>query len=117
MKNKKFRQIVSTKLYKTVYREDYPDQKIYVWENTHKLLWSKGVTGIKTGITTSAGPCLATALTREGYDLIIILLCCKSLDARWVETNKLANWSITRLKKIKKFQTTLPPNAATGENN
>jgi D-alanyl-D-alanine carboxypeptidase len=68
------------------------------------LLWSKGVSGIKTGITVAAGPCLATCLNREGLDLVIVLLCCKSLEARWVETNKLANWSIARLKKIKKFQ-------------
>lgn len=107
MKNIKFRQIVGTKFYKSAYRPDIPDQRIYTWENTHKLLhWPKGgVTGIKTGITTSAGPCLATSLSREGgYDIIIVLLCCKSLEARWVETNKLAHWSINRLKKIKKFQ-------------
>lgn len=61
MKNKKFQEIVGTKFYKVPLRSDYiNNDKIYVWENTHKLLWSKGVCGIKTGITTSAGPCLAT---------------------------------------------------------
>jgi D-alanyl-D-alanine carboxypeptidase len=104
MKNKKFRQIVGSKFYKVPFRSEYQkNSRPYAWENTHKLLWSKGVSGIKTGITTSAGPCLATYLNKDGYDLIIVLLCCKSPEARWVETNKLANWSITRLKKIKKF--------------
>ena len=30
------------------------------WENTNKMLW-EGWTGIKTGITPNAGPCLAAS--------------------------------------------------------
>lgn len=103
MKNSRFKQVVGTKFYKVPHRPDIINNKNYAWENTHKLLWSKGVHGIKTGITTSAGPCLATSLVRDDYDLIIILLGCKSLEARWVETNKLAQWAVTRMKKIHKF--------------
>jgi len=62
---------------------------------------------VKTGITTTAGPCLATSISRDGYDLMVVLLCCKSQDARWIETNKLTNWSIARMNKMKNFQTTL----------
>jgi D-alanyl-D-alanine carboxypeptidase len=107
MKNQKFRQIVSTKYYKVLKIQDggaIRNSRSYYWENTQKLLWSKGVNGIKTGITTSAGPCLATHLCKDGYDLIIVLLNCKSTEARWIETNKLANWSIARMNKIKAFQ-------------
>ena len=107
MKNKKFRQIVSTKLFKIPARNN---QRIYIWENTHKLLWSKNVLGIKTGVTTTAGPCLATYVYKDGYDLIIILLCCKSMEARWIETNKLSAWCISRLNKIKRFQLQQPAN-------
>lgn len=67
MKNKKFKTIVGTKHYRAPIREEYKNnKKRYFWENTHKLLWSKGVTGIKTGVTTSAGPCLATSLHKDG---------------------------------------------------
>ena len=59
---------------------------------------------MKTGITQNAGPCLATCVTIDGQDLIVILLACKSMDHRWGETWKLANWTASRLKKIKKFQ-------------
>jgi D-alanyl-D-alanine carboxypeptidase len=45
-------------------------------------------------------------MIRDDYDLIIILLGCKSLEARWIETNKLANWAVTRMKKINKFAQT-----------
>lgn len=105
MKDQKFRQIVGTKFYKVPkVTEHGRNQRTYNWENTQKLLWNKGVNGIKTGVTTSAGPCLVTSLSKDGYDLIIVLLCCKSLEARWIETNKLANWSIARMSKMKSFQ-------------
>lgn len=112
MKNQKFRQIVSTKFYKVpksaggTLQDGHTlrNQKSYGWENTQKLLWSKGVNGIKTGITTTAGPCLATSISKDDYDLIIILLNCKSVEARWIETNKLANWCIARMKRLKNFQ-------------
>jgi serine-type D-Ala-D-Ala carboxypeptidase (penicillin-binding protein 5/6) len=35
------------------------NKRTYTWENTHKLI-GPGCNGIKTGITNSAGPCLAT---------------------------------------------------------
>lgn len=84
--------------------DDIKNQRGYYWENTQKLLWSKGVNGVKTGVTISAGPCLSTSISKDGYDLIVVLLNCKSLDARWVETHKLANWCAARMNKIKIFQ-------------
>ena len=56
--------------------------------------------GIKTGWTTTAGPCLATYVIRGGWELIVVLLGCKSLEARWSETNKLVNWTVLRMNKI-----------------
>lgn len=37
------------------------DYRELYWENTHKLL-HKGYNGIKTGITSEAGPCLSSSL-------------------------------------------------------
>lgn len=47
------------------------------------MIGQKGVIPIKTGVTNSAGPCLATALEMENEDLIIVVLGCKDMDCRW----------------------------------
>lgn len=49
------------------------------WENTNRLL-EDGFDGIKTGITDTAGPCLAAAYK----DFIIVVLHSKSMNQRWV---------------------------------
>lgn len=35
--------------------------------------------------------------------LVIVLLGCKDMDSRWVETQKLAKWATQRISKIKTF--------------
>ena len=50
-----------------------------VWENTNKLL-DDGFEGIKTGITETAGPCLAAYYK----DLVIVVLNSKSMNERWM---------------------------------
>lgn len=68
------------------------------------MIGQKGVTPIKTGVTNSAGPCLATAIEFENdFKFIIILLGCRDMDSRWLETHKLAKWASKRLMKIKTF--------------
>ena len=68
------------------------------------MLGQKGITPIKTGITNSAGPCLATACELEaGVRLVVILLGCKDMDCRWLETLKLAKWATKRITRIKSF--------------
>ena len=67
------------------------------------MLGQRGINGIKTGITPSAGPCLCTSINYEGIDLIIVIIATKSMEIRWSETWKLANWAMQRLKTIDKF--------------
>ena len=108
MNDKRFCEIVNTKLY-TVEKKG-KNGKVYRWENTHKLIGQKGVTPIKTGITTSAGPCLATAVDFDpSAQLIIVILCSKDMDCRWPETIKLAKWATDRVLKIKQFKLTAEP--------
>ena len=58
MKHKVFRQIVGTKTFMSyVIVESGYSYRLLRWENTNKLL-GKGFTGVKTGITPNAGPCL-----------------------------------------------------------
>lgn len=67
------------------------------------------VSPIKTGITQSAGPCLATAIEIEpGLKLIVVLLSCKDMDARWTETYKIAKWATSRTKKINEAKAANP---------
>lgn len=56
----------------------------YKWENTNKLL-SKGYCGIKTGVTQTAGPCLAAYIAKQKRSYLVILLNSRSMDSRWVE--------------------------------
>ncbi|CAD8137674.1 unnamed protein product [Paramecium pentaurelia] len=81
LKYQLFKTVISCKEYlvKTLYKQ-------YEWKNTNKLL-DKGFFGIKTGITDSAGPCLASAYSSNEMDYyIIIVLNCKNLNMRFDDT-------------------------------
>ena len=106
--------MVNTKFYKVAKSgPDFRNQRIYRWENTHKMNGQLGVTSIKTGITNSAGPCLATAVQYEpGIRLVIVLLNAKDMDCRWLETLKLGKWATKRICKIKKFNSGVAHNPA-----
>jgi len=61
-----------------------------VWTNTNKLL-NNEFCGLKTGITKTAGSCLSAVYKPEDdyeYEktLIIIVLNCKNLDDRFMDT-------------------------------
>ena len=64
-------------------------QKTIEWENTHRLVQQKSneYIGIKTGITTAAGPCLASCVkAQDGRYFIIIVLNCDKLSMRFKDT-------------------------------
>ncbi|MEU7169433.1 serine hydrolase [Streptomyces morookaense] len=49
--------------------------RLYTWYNTNKLLGSyDGVIGVKTGSTSSAGPCLVFAAKRSGREVVGVVL-------------------------------------------
>jgi len=102
MKLPLFRDTVATKSH-VLKKNTNGNKKTYKWYNTHLMLGQRGINGIKTGVTPSAGPCLATSLSYEGIELIVVIICTKSMDIRWSETWKLANWAMQRLKTIDKF--------------
>ena len=55
--------------------------------NTNALLFSyEGCFGIKTGYTRQAGNCLASAATRDGTTLYLVLLHSRSMRARFTES-------------------------------
>jgi D-alanyl-D-alanine carboxypeptidase len=56
------------------------------WRNTNKLL-IEGWSGVKTGITPNAGPCLAASVAKiiggRELEFLVILLNSESMEARW----------------------------------
>ena len=102
MKIPKFREIVSTKFF-TIKKNANGNKKTYKWYNTHMMLGQRGINGIKTGITPVAGPCLCISISLDGIDLVVVIISTKSMDIRWPETWKLANWAMQRLRTIEKF--------------
>ena len=59
--------------------------------------------GIKTGVTPTAGPCLAVGFkSRCGiYDFIVVVMNCKTREARFIEIPKLVRWAVNRISKVK----------------
>ena len=55
--------------------------------NTHRLLHKKEVyLGIKTGVTTTAGACLASYVNMKARTFVIIVLNSKKLSLRFTDT-------------------------------
>ena len=70
LKNKTFAKIVSTKTY-----EININGHTKSLSNTNELLGNlNGVDGIKTGFTNGAGRCLVTSTTRNGHQIICVVL-------------------------------------------
>lgn len=79
-----FREIIGTKIYKFKYYHTISKRKIQShWENTNKLLRRPGFIGIKTGITVTAGPCLASAYEFHGKTYIVIIAKCNKPSRRF----------------------------------
>lgn len=88
MENKELAHIVATKEYSCLCPATARE---YRWTNTHKLL-DEGWHGIKTGVTPAAGPCLASYYRggkHKHVSVLIVLLCCDSMDLRYEETRLL----------------------------
>lgn len=75
------------------------DKSVFVsrWENTNKML-GEGWSGIKTGVTPNAGPCLAASvamhISGREYEFLVVLLHSESMEARWAEVRRLVDWAV-----------------------
>ena len=93
-----FRQIVKTKSYKCAIRSQSNSFREIEWVNTNLLLEQNECLGVKTGITPTAGPCLCTYWQREHSSIIIVILRTASMELRWLESLKLAEWGFQLLQ-------------------
>ncbi len=72
MKNKKFREIVSTKTYSIPMEGETWGRAL---KNHNKLLWNyEGCNGVKTGFTKRCGRCLVSSAEKDGQELICVTL-------------------------------------------
>lgn len=91
-----FSEIVKKSSYTCTVKKLDGTQRAYTWNNTNKLI-TKEFNGIKTGITSSAGPCLASSYKDEKQHLIIVMLSCKTAGHRWHEVTNLKNYALELL--------------------
>jgi len=74
-------------------------------DNTNHLIGKyRGMTGLKTGFTNAAGFCLAATASRDGLDLISVILGAESMSLRFSETAKMldygfSNYEIMRIER------------------
>jgi D-alanyl-D-alanine carboxypeptidase len=63
------------------------------WVNTNKLLSLDHCEGIKTGVTPTAGPCMAASFQRDNFNVIIVILNAKNKTKRFQEVKNLYDWA------------------------
>jgi D-alanyl-D-alanine carboxypeptidase len=95
MENQYLRKVVSTKNYSCKvepYTGGAGEGRTLSWENTNRMLW-KGWSGIKTGVTPNAGPCLAASLATGGHEFLVVIANCSSMEQRWGEVQVIVEWA------------------------
>jgi len=98
MRDSLFAQIVGTQ------EKDIPliDGRHMPCRNTNVLLTTyEGCIGIKTGFTRQAGNCLASAATRDGITLYLVLLNSRSMSTRFTESAILLDYGFEVMKAYK----------------
>lgn len=96
LNNKKFAQIVNTKQ-----TEIYINGNQKQINNTNELLGNlNGVNGVKTGFTNNAGRCLVTSTTRNGHQIICVVLGADTKKIRTKDSIKLIEYAFSNYEYI-----------------
>lgn len=96
LQNKKFVEIVGTKSC-NIMINDTPR----TIANTNELLGNlAGVDGVKTGFTNNAGRCLVTSTTREGHQIICVILGADTKKIRTTDSVKLIQYVFSNYEYI-----------------
>ncbi len=93
LQSAKFREIVKTRRRGCTVRSQSGYRRNVIWQNTNRLLAIEGYQGVKTGTTNAAGACLVSSASREGRELITVVLGAESSGARYVDTRNLFRWA------------------------
>ncbi|MBO8129371.1 MAG: D-alanyl-D-alanine carboxypeptidase [Peptococcaceae bacterium] len=94
--NKEFVRLCSTREAVITWQDS--DRKCKAW-NTNRLLHSdyQGVDGVKTGTTAMAGDCLIASATRQGRQLIAVVL---HSDNRYQDARKLLDYGFKSIRPV-----------------
>lgn len=96
LKNKKFATIVNTKTCSISI-----NSQAKMLSNTNELLGNlNGVDGVKTGFTNGAGRCLVTSTTRDGHQIICVVLGADTKKIRTQDSVKLIEYAFSNYKYI-----------------
>ena len=69
--------------------------------NTNKLLKSyNGITGLKTGTTSGAGVCVTASASRDGLNLIAVVLGSSNGDDRWTAARTLLDYGFANFQSL-----------------
>lgn len=69
--------------------------------NTNKLLKNyNGITGLKTGTTSGAGVCVTASATRDGLNLIAVVLGSGNGDDRWTAARTLLDYGFANFQSL-----------------
>jgi D-alanyl-D-alanine carboxypeptidase len=98
-----FRDVVRCKEFRC-WTENEGKKREVVWENTNKLLRRPGFEGVKTGVTATAGPCLATLYNASGRQFIVVLLRTCKLSRRFKETRWILTMCLRRMGSMGGFR-------------
>ena len=86
--------------YTTVWLESLRDGKTEL-NNTNKLVNTyNGITGLKTGTTSNAGFCISATASRDGLNLVAVVLGSDTSDKRFDTATNLLDWGFANFKKI-----------------
>lgn len=111
MQNEYFRQVVSTYKY-SVDDKPVPDSSQppgitdHTWVNSNELInksskdYYEYATGIKTGYTTPAGECVVSSASKDGMDLIAVVMD-SSYQERWQDSKKLLDYGFQNFQNYK----------------
>ena len=66
--------------------------------------------GCKTGVTETAGPCFSGFYENNetGEKYCVVVLSCKSMEARWHEVPKMVKWAIEAKQALKSSMIVAP---------
>ncbi len=107
MRDSTFAQIVGSKMIDV----DFIDGRHMPCENTNVLLNKyEGCFGVKTGYTRQAGACLASAATRNGETLYLIMLKSRSRSSRFSESATLLDYGFRVMEAYRSLNPSLPKN-------
>lgn len=96
LKNKKIATIVNTKT-TTININGYAK----AINNTNELLgYLNGVNGVKTGFTNNAGRCLVTSTTRNGHQIICVVLGADTKKIRTNDSIKLIEYAFSKYEYV-----------------